>query len=486
MFERIIADHARSRRAGPAYADIVSTFTYGQMADDIARCTAWLKTRSIMPGARVALHVPSAYRHWVLFFALEACSAVSVAASTLKPLTSSHLSFLKADFYIAEQPPAAGLGIPGEVLDRGWLTRVRKFRHLPPRPLRRSDDDPVCIVLSSGTTGTPKKVLLTRGMIDARVIHGRSAELITATSRVLMALPNDSIGGLMTMLSAWAVGGTVCIHLSEVPAERALQTLRPTMVAGAPSHFAKLLAALPDDFSSDRPIDAATGGGALPAPIAATIRRKLGGRIKLSYASTEMGFVARSDLAVAQEHEGAVGFVLPGVEVSIRDDEGSPLPHGEVGEVWVRSSHVVRGYIEDPDQTALSFRDGWFHPGDLGTVRADGLLALYGRTDDLMNYRGRKMLPSRIESAVLDLGVVDDVAVFMACASGFIEPQLWVVCVAALPFEPSVLASAIPENVPHAIARIDVIPRNVMGKIERGSLRAQVEAGTLQSAPAQS
>lgn len=476
MFENIIAEHARSRPDTPAIVDRRNVLTYRQMADDIARACEWLKTRGIGSGARIVLHVPSTYRHWVLFFAVEALGSVSIAVNPGGPIRKMQLDFLAADRFITSVRPEEDLGVPGVILEGAWL---KSLRPLPLKPMptpSRSSEDEICVVLSSGTTGAAKKVMLTRAMIDLRVIEQRTSDLLVDGARVLQMLPNSSIGGLVSTLSVWAVGATLGVYSPDKRVLDRLASQRPTVIAGAPTHLDEIIQQLPDDFVADPPIHASTGGGALPAGLAEGIARKLRGRIAMTYGSTEMGYVARGDYDATQAAEGGVGSVLGHAEVEIRDENQDAVPRGELGQVWVRGRHVVDGFLDDPVQTASLFRDGWFHPGDLGVLEADGRLFIKGRTDDLLNFRGLKMLAPRIEQNILTIKGVKEAAVFMAAGAYDAEPLVWIVYSADRPIDPKQMAPAMERGVQFRAIMVEAIPRNAMGKIDRALLRKRVQA----------
>jgi long-chain acyl-CoA synthetase len=96
-----------------------------------------------------------------------------------------------------------------------------------------------------------------------------------------------------------------------------------------------------------------------------------------------------------------VGAVRPGIELQVVDEAGRAVPAGTVGEVRIRVADMPSGYLDDPAGTARGFRDGWFHPGDLALLSPEGMLYLKGRTDDLINYQGVKILPAEIEEVLL-------------------------------------------------------------------------------------
>ena len=99
---------------------------------------------------------------------------------------------------------------------------------------------------------------------------------------------------------------------------------------------------------------------------------------------------------------GAVGFVLPGMEVEIVDDADMPLLAGQEGVVRIRSPYGATEYLEDPDESARVFLDGWFYPGDLGRLTADNMLVITGRETNVVNIGGEKVNPEKLEEILLD------------------------------------------------------------------------------------
>lgn len=478
MFERAVTLRARASRSAIAYVSDNFVVTYGQMANDIARAALWLNRQGILEGDRVLLQMSSVYRQWILFFALEELGAVSMATGAGSGIRSRTLKTAGATTFITDIPPAEPMEPSGLVLDSGWLKRIRKLRPLPLPSRKRSSDDPICIVVSSGTTGIPKKVLFTRALLDARILTPQTADLIHASARVVLQLPHHSIGALSTALKTWFMGATLCIAGPNLSIADFLLKYDPTLIVGAPAHYAQFLAALPADFKPKRAIHTTVGGGALTSALGAAVRRVFLGGTTMIYGSTETGYMTRGDDLLGDD-ERAVGFAWPWMEIEIRGPEATVLPAGEIGEVWVRGSHVFNGYLEDAQAESSGFRDGWFHPGDLGSIRADGMVLIHGRTDDLMNFRGAKYLPSSIEAKVRKLGLTEDVAAFKALDPDSSEPALWLSCVAAETFDPSVLADVVPRTGAFFLAFVDALPRNAMGKVERVVLTELAEAGTL-------
>jgi acyl-CoA synthetase (AMP-forming)/AMP-acid ligase II len=100
------------------------------------------------------------------------------------------------------------------------------------------------------------------------------------------------------------------------------------------------------------------------------------------------------------DYRECVGRLRPGVSVDIIDQNGAPLPAGEIGEIRIKAPGVVRSYYANPEETALRLRDGWFYPGDLASMTEDGQLIIHGRRDDMMIMNSINIFPAEIERAM--------------------------------------------------------------------------------------
>lgn len=139
-----------------------------------------------------------------------------------------------------------------------------------------------------------------------------------------------------------------------------------------------------------------TGGSSVPYDVRRAIEHRVTAELYVRYASTETGAIA---MARPGEHDEAesVGKPLPGVELQIVDPEGHVVAAGETGRIRLRAPGIAAGYLDGGEQTASRFRDGWFWPGDMGTLRPDGSLIVQGRQDDMMILNGINIFPAEIE-----------------------------------------------------------------------------------------
>jgi acyl-CoA synthetase (AMP-forming)/AMP-acid ligase II len=175
-----------------------------------------------------------------------------------------------------------------------------------------------------------------------------------------------------------------------------------------------------------------------------------------------------------------VGIVHPGVEVAVVDEAGQALVPGTLGRIRVRGHLVVSGYDGEADDTG-AFRDGWFYPGDLGSLGADGMLRLAGREGDVFNLGGVKVAARTVEATLLEMpGVTDAAAFTVADALGV--ATLWAAVVGPDRLAREALErfcrERLRESFPKAVIQLPSLPRNAAGKLRRDVLAALARRGT--------
>ena len=174
---------------------------------------------------------------------------------------------------------------------------------------------------------------------------------------------------------------------------------------------------------------------------------------------------------------GTVGYPLPGVDARIVDGAGNPLPSGEIGVLAIRSGQVMREYWRRPDATADAHTsDGWFITGDVASVAADGRITLQGRASDMIISGGENIYPKEIELVLDEIDGVVESAVIGVPDRDFGERVIAVLVCDG----PALDEAAIRPHLDTALARfkhprrvevLDALPRNAMGKVQKGVLR---------------
>jgi long-chain acyl-CoA synthetase len=145
-----------------------------------------------------------------------------------------------------------------------------------------------------------------------------------------------------------------------------------------------------------------SGGAPLPLEVKETFERLTGCRLVEGYGLSETAPVATCNAMADTNKPGSIGQVMPGTEISIHDLEAphEAMPVGERGEVWIKGPQVMRGYLNRPEETADSLRDGWFRTGDVGYMDDEGHFFLVDRLKDLILCSGYNVYPRMVEEAI--------------------------------------------------------------------------------------
>jgi malonyl-CoA/methylmalonyl-CoA synthetase len=255
------------------------------------------------------------------------------------------------------------------------------------------------------------------------------------------------------------------------------------MLFGVPTMYHRLAAAAEQDPEVAAALRAArllvSGSAPLPAADHDRIERASGQRIVERYGMTETLMITsvRHD---GERRAGYVGRPLPGIELRVVDDAGTPVPADDatIGGVEVRGASMFDGYLGAPAATAQAFREGgWFATGDLGALAPDGYLRLVGRAStDLIKSGGYRIGAGEVESALLSHAGVGEAAVLGLPDEDLGERIVAWVVARGEPPRPDVLidhvASALtPYKRPREIRFVDALPRNAMGKVRKRELR---------------
>jgi long-chain acyl-CoA synthetase len=210
--------------------------------------------------------------------------------------------------------------------------------------------------------------------------------------------------------------------------------------------------------------------------VARAARAATGAEIHNLYGSTETGTVTRRPYDSDDPYDA--GEITPGTDVEIVDGDDRPLPAGEVGLIRYRRHLQATEYHDDPVSSELAFRDGWFYPGDLGSL--DGQrLRLAGRASEIVNAGGVKIDPSRVDAIAIEQPGVLDAAGF-ATLDEMGMTQFALAVVTGEGFDPAMLTSTLTEVFgwarPSILVKVDAIPRNAMGKPLRRDLADRLGA----------
>jgi fatty-acyl-CoA synthase len=343
-------------------------------------------------------------------------------------------------------------------------------------------EHPVCFLYTSGTTGTPKGVILPHRMVAWNAYNTALCWGLRDDDVSSIFTPLYHAGGLGAfLLPIFAAGGTIVLHRRFDAAEvwSTIERERCTVVLGVPTIW-KLLADAPSfattNLSSVRWL--ISGGAPLPQVIIETYQAR-GITFKQGYGLTEVGvncFSMSVDDSVRKA--GSIGRPMMFTQAKLIDEVGTDLPDDQVGELCLRGPHVCRGYWNNPAATAQAIDgDGWFHTGDLARRDRDGFYYIAGRKKDMIISGGVNIYPAEIEAALLAHPGVSDAAVV-----GVPDDTWGEVGVAFVVRSPGsvVDADALTDHlldrlgkhkIPRAFEFVDGLPRTPYGKVVKDELR---------------
>ncbi|MFE2375436.1 4-coumarate--CoA ligase family protein [Streptomyces sp. NPDC059398] len=347
-------------------------------------------------------------------------------------------------------------------------------------------DDIAVLPYSSGTTGTPKGVMLTHRSLATNLAQLHPFARMGPGERILAVLPFFHIYGLTALLNAPLRYGATVVVLPRFELGQFLAAIEEHRINGlyvAPP-IVLALAKHPSveryDLSSlDYIVSAAAP---LDASLAAACSARLGlPPVRQAYGMTELSPGTHVvPLDAEDPPPGAVGKLFPSTEMRILSLEGPARDLGvdEVGEVAVRGPQVMKGYLGRPDATAAMIdQDGWVHTGDVGRVDGDGWLFIVDRVKELIKYKGFQVAPAELEALLLTHPAVADAAVIgVYDEDGNEVPKAFAVRQASARLTEDELMAYVAERVsPYKKIRrvefVGAVPRATSGKILRRELR---------------
>ncbi len=359
----------------------------------------------------------------------------------------------------------------------------REFQPIGPASL----DDPVYILPTGGTTGSPKAVVLSHRNLMAnawQLSHWAGGRVGQDT--FLAVLPFFHSYGLSTCaMTGVAMAATLVLHHRFVP-RVVLQLIRehqPTIFPAVPAMLSALNGILRHKtIQLDSLQFCISGGAPLPPEVAEEFAAHTGAVVVEGYGLSEASPVTHTGPLDGNARAGTIGLPLPDTEARIVDAETGrrTLPSGEVGELVIRGPQVMRGYWENPEATDQVIRDGWLYTGDLGTCDEDGFFRIVDRKKDLIITSGFNVYPTDVEHILRQFSGIDDVAVIGVPDS---ERGELVKAVIAMKkgsrldrhaFDRFCRQHLSKHKRPRAVEVVENnLPRNFLGKVQRRQLREQ-------------
>lgn len=343
-------------------------------------------------------------------------------------------------------------------------------------------DDAAIWLFSGGTTGQPKAVVQTHtSYANTTECYGKGVLEYREADRTL-SVPKLFFGYATgaNLLFPFSVGASAVLFPERCTADvlfRRIAQYRPTILINVPTMVNQMVShpeAERQDLSSLRL--ATSAGEALPVELYERWTRAFGVELLDGLGTAEMWHIFISNRPGAVR-PGTLGQVVPGFEVRVCDEAGTPLPDGEIGMLWVRGNSRAIAYWQQMEKTKQAFRGEWYVSGDVISRDRDGYVRYHGRADDLLKVSGKWLSPQEVEGCLLQHPAVREAAVIgVAADGGLVKPHAYVVAVErraglAEELQAHVRARLEPYKAPREIVFLDALPRTHLGKVDRGKLR---------------
>ena len=491
----MIADACGRNPDGEALIAGNVRLSWRQAVEQATRIAAGFRKLGLQRGDRVAILLGNRIEFPLLLFAAAHEGLVTVLLSTRqqKPEIAYVLGDCGAKILIHEASLAERLPDAQDVPD--LIHRVAidedparsRFAALAdnapaPAPVEVSEEDTAMILYTSGTTGKPKGAMLAHCNIVHSSMVFVSCLQLTGADRSIAAVPLGHVTGVVANITTMIRCGGALIIMPEFKAADYLKLAareRVTYTVMVPAMY-NLCLLQPDFDAYDLSSWRIGGFGGAPMPVATIekLKAKIPGlKLMNCYGATETtspSTIMPGELT--ESHIDSVGLPCPGARIVAMDPDGRELPRGEIGELWIQSASVIKGYWNNAKATAESFTGGFWHSGDLGSVDAEGFVRVFDRQKDMINRGGLKIYSAEVESVLAGHPAVVESAI-IAKACPVLGERVHAVVVTRAPVADSDLRAWCAERlsdykVPETMAiTADPLPRNANGKVLKRQLR---------------
>lgn len=416
--------------------------TYAQAAAEVAAFACWLQRQGIQPGDRVAIAMRN-YPEWMLaHWAINAVGATVVgmnawwvADEMAYALDDSQPRLLIADDRrleifasirdrFEEMSVVTVRAAESPVSGTCWQDAIAEGGELPAVDI--DPDSDACIFYTSGTTGRPKGAQLTHRGCVANVLSVAAMGSIYATARALelgeqpdaavsapaptalIATPLFHVTANNCILQGGSVAGGKFILMYKWDTEEAMRLIeaeKVTTMSAVPMMTREILSHPDRDNYDLSSLSAMGGGGAAMQPdlvgkVAEATQRA---KPTQGYGMTEVcGIISYIAGDIFLERPASAGPLVPALEGRCVGEDGELKGVGEVGEICVRGTPVIKGYLNRPEATAETIVDGWLHTGDIGYFDEDGFIYLVDRAKDMILRGGENIYGAEVENAIFD------------------------------------------------------------------------------------
>jgi benzoate-CoA ligase len=427
------------------------SWTYAELADQVGRVAAALRSIGIEPGDRVALLMPDCLEAASSILGAIHAGCIAVPISELG--RANDIRALVRDAEAACAVVHASLEplldeVRGEIPSLREVVTVsgargneRSFEALvaaatPGAPAPTDEDEPALLLYSAGAAGAPKGVVHShRAALASYEAYAKNVLDLGADDRVFSAVKLATAYGLGAGLVFPLAAGAEAILLPDQPRSQTVfelvRTLRPTVMFATPSIYGQLLSDLEQDDGGGQPFGrvraCVAGAEQLPVALAQKIEAGLGAHLLPGYGLTEaFHFVIATPPGKGKP--GSSGIVVPGYRARVVGEDDDPVEENEIGTLEVSGPSLGLRYWNREPETRATFRGEWIRTGDRFLVDGEGWFFHCGRADDLIKVSGKWVSPAEVEQTLLAHEAVWECAVVgVEDEHGLMKPLAFVV-----------------------------------------------------------
>ncbi len=474
---------------------IETELTYRELDRNTNRCQAAFLEMDIQKGDRVVLFLNKSVFSVVAHLALQKMGAIAVP---LNPgFKKSEMNYLLND-----ADPKLVISDPDKIDMLSAIVPNSRFLSVDTRKPYREEDyfeqadwepveidilpqDPGLIIYTSGTTGNPKGAVLTHRNLVCDAQNVIKVWEISETDVLCHALPLFHVHGLCFALHTALLTGAGVVMLDGFNPETVVavlarrdQKMKCSLFMAVPAMYAKLMDALEGKRLDFDHIRLWTSGSApLLAKDFTRIRHTFGKPPVEREGMSETGMNFSNPLH-GQRKPGSIGLPMPGVQVRIVDPESfTDVPHGQIGELWLKSAAITPGYWRKPKETSETFEQGWFRTGDLGKMDVDGYFYLTDRIKHIIITGGENVSAKEVETVINSVdGVAESAVVGLPDEKWGEKVVAAVVAQPGKALNPNEIQKVCKQQLhnwkcPKQIIFVREIPKNTMGKVLKEAVK---------------
>ncbi len=525
---QLFQESAEKYKDNPAVNFMGRDLTYKELHSQVNSLASALAEMGVKKGDRVAIHLPNSTQFPIAFFATLTLGAIVVpfnplyvaremehqlkdsGAETIITLTRFYnmvkevqprtnlknviVSNIKDYFpgflsllYTMAKEKKEGDRVSIASEDYSFTDLISRHAGKFPPQVDVAPSDRAVYLYTGGTTGVSKGAILHHRNLVANCFQVKSwcTDHQDGKEVVLGVLPFFHSYGLTTILTLGLINGAKLVLLPRFELEMVLKAIdkqKPTLFPGVPTIYVAINNA-PNlekyDINSIR--ICISGAAPLPVEVQQEFERNTGGKLVEGYGLSETSPVTHANPVYGKNKPGSIGLPMPDTEYKIVDVESGDkeLPLGEVGELCIRGPQVMEGYLNMPDETAHSLRNGWFYTGDIAKADEDGYAYIVDRKKDMVIAGGFNIYPRDIEEVLYAHPKIMEAAV-----AGIRDPYRGETLKAYIvPKEGEALTeneivkyckdNLAPYKVPKLVEFRDELPKTMIGKVLRRMLREE-------------